>query len=265
MIPAAHKRNPGRGVSRPGALSVPRALTFVAEGHRGVPEQYGARMRSSQQEFEYQDLVLVALETTISTARMGTYLTAAGFDRVRAIKFYLWNARLSERFYFPLQCTEVTLRNSIHDVLSSVYGPDWPTDPKFERLVETDTVKVIEKVQDRIQKSGHPISTPRIVAGLSFDFWHIILTRPFDRPIWQTRLRAAFPHLPSNVKRRQVSVLVRDIKTFRNRIAHHEPIIGEDHSKLHTDMLNLVRFRCPETAGWMSYYSRVQVTLRERP
>jgi hypothetical protein len=184
---------------------------------------------------------------------------------------YIWNARLSEAFYFPLQCAEVVLRNSIHEVLTDLYDPDWPTHPEFALLVKNDDpdkddlTKNIEKVQKRIQRAGYPVVTSRIVSGLSFDFWATLLYRRYDRLIWQTRLHRTFPNLPGGMTRRDVEGLVNDVKAFRNRIAHHEPILRANHSMVHTNILRLIRFRCPETAAWVNYHSRVQSTLRERP
>ena len=230
-----------------------------------MPEEYGATMSVSQEDFLYEDAIIVAIETTISSDRMKTYLTAAGFDRIRALRLYLWNARMSESYYFPLQCAEVTLRNSIHELLTEIYDAEWPFNLGFKALVGEDIMKAITKAQQRIEQAGYAVSAPRIVSGLSFDFWASLFANRFDRPLWQTTLRDTFPHLPGGISRRDLRDLVKSIKAFRNRVAHHEPIIKVDHSLIHTNILRLIRFRCAETAAWVNHHSRVPSVIRERP
>jgi hypothetical protein len=222
-------------------------------------------MSQSQEQFLYTDSVLDALECTISRERIGTYLEAGGFNRVRAMRIYLWNTRMSECFYFPLQCAEIMLRNSIHEAFSNAYSADWPIDRKFERHVGETTIAAIAKVQSRIADAGHLITTPRIVAGLSFDFWAMMLTSKFDRPVWQTRLHRIFPHLPKDVPRRALATRIIRLKEFRNRIAHHEPILHVNHSDVQKDILEIIGHKCPHTADWVAHHSRVHIILRERP
>jgi len=209
--------------------------------------------------------MLLALDKSLSPERLDTYLKASGFKPLRAVQIYLWNARLSECFYFPLQCAEVTLRNAIHEAFSNAYSADWPTDIKFERHAGAKTIANIAKVQTRIVDSGYPITTPRIVAGMSFDFWTILLTSKFDQPVWKTRLHRTFPGLPKNLHRRDLAQIVMPLKEFRNRIAHHEPIFRANHGDMQRDIVQLIRYKCPHTADWVAHHSRLHTILRERP
>lgn len=159
----------------------------------------------------------------------------------------------------------MTLRNTIHEVLTTIYGPDWPTDLRFERLADEQTVRNIERVQTRIQAKGYNITTPRIVAGLSFDFWASMFKAKYERPVWQTRLHSAFPQMPPGWRRKEFVGLVMRVKDFRNRVAHYEPILRENHSAMHTEILQLIRCRCADTADWVAHHSRVHAVLRERP
>jgi hypothetical protein len=227
--------------------------------------EVGAGMIGSQDKFLYTDSALNALDSSISPDRLGTCLKVAGFNRSRASQMYIWNARLSECFYFPLQCAEITLRNAIHDAFSDAYSPDWPIDIKFERHVGAKTIANIAKVQTRITEAGHPIITPRIVAGMSFDFWTILLTGKFNKPVWQTRLHRTFPNLPKTSHRRDLATLAIGLRDFRNRVMHHEPILRVNHSDMQRDILQLIRYRCDQTADWVRHHSRVHIILRERP
>jgi hypothetical protein len=178
---------------------------------------------------------------------------------------YLWNARLGEAFYLPLQTVEVLLRNAIHQALCDAFGMMWQDNAKFRALLSAETVSNIEQVKRRIALGGKPVTTDRVVAGLSFDFWTWLLTSTFDRPIWQTRLRRVFPNLPGDKSRGDMRNMVTDIKNLRNRVAHHEPIIGENLSQRHADIVRLVGFRCHETSAWLRHHSAVQLVMRARP
>ncbi len=56
---------------------------------------------------------IAAILTAISPDRFKTYLAAAGHRQERALKLYLWNAKLGEAFHMPIQAVEIALRNSI--------------------------------------------------------------------------------------------------------------------------------------------------------
>lgn len=56
---------------------------------------------------------LDAIEATISPARLKRYIPTAKGDRQLALRLYLWNVRICEAFYFPLQTAEIAARNAI--------------------------------------------------------------------------------------------------------------------------------------------------------
>lgn len=51
--------------------------------------------------------------SSLSEARFAPYLKNAGFNQHYAFSLYLYNARLSKAFLYPLHILEVTLRNRI--------------------------------------------------------------------------------------------------------------------------------------------------------
>ena len=60
------------------------------------------------------------IEGTISPARLGRYAGSAGVDKQKALQLYVWNARLCEAFYLPIQLCEVAIRNAIHGALENL-------------------------------------------------------------------------------------------------------------------------------------------------
>jgi hypothetical protein len=68
--------------------------------------------------------MLRLLEPTLSQARLGTYMLAAGHDEARALALYQWNALLGEAFHLPIQSVEIALRNRINAVLVAAFGAE---------------------------------------------------------------------------------------------------------------------------------------------
>ncbi len=221
-----------------------------------------------QAQFQYQPIVLSALESTISTDRLNTYIKAAGFDKERAIQLYVWNSYVSQSFHLPFQTIEVSIRNTLNEYLAIRFGADWPKEPTFLSLVpdrEEKTEEAIRKVSKRVTGDGHPVTTGRIVAGLPFDFWVGLFTGKYDRPLWQTSLHRIFPNFPKTCKRRELHSLLQEIKGLRNRVAHYEPIFERDLSKEHSNVIKAIRYRCTHTADWVSAHSQLQTALRAKP
>lgn len=145
-------------------------------------------------------MLLVVIQT-LSTERFGTYLTAAGHDRERALRLYIWNAHIGEAFHTPIQAAEIALRNGINKALIARFGPDWWQNQAFLKIIDRERQSDLEMVIKRIRKRQLALVTGQIVAGLSFGFWTGMLQRRYNPDIWGAHLRSAFPHLPRNVER----------------------------------------------------------------
>jgi hypothetical protein len=55
------------------------------------------------------------------------------------------------------------------------------------------------------------------------------------------------------------------LRGFRNRIAHHEPIIAYPLAQLQDRIQRLVKVRCDKTADWLSHWEIVSLALAARP
>jgi hypothetical protein len=72
------------------------------------------------------------------TDRIFLSVNAAGHDRDRAVRLYLWNAQLGEAFHIPIQAVEVGLRNSINLGLTTTFGQDWWQDTALEAILDDE-------------------------------------------------------------------------------------------------------------------------------
>ena len=203
--------------------------------------------------------------TAISPDRFKTYLHAAGYDQDRAFLLYLWNARLGEAFHLPVHAVEVALRNSINLGLSNVYTPNWWDCKDLFDILDEERKGDLVTVLKRIRNRRLELCTGQVVAGLSFGFWVGILDGRYNPPIWGGQLRIAFRFLPAGRGRKSLNTRVRDVATLRNRISHHEPLIGRDALTDFSNLMSLLEWLSPAKAAWTKPHCRVPEIVRQRP
>lgn len=189
------------------------------------------------------------LELTLSLERFGRYLAWAQGDRGRAIEFYTLNTRISESLYTPLQSLEVSLRNRIHAVMTEALGDEGWFYRTGVLLNDRQPEQLAKAIEDL--KAVNKTPTPgRTVAALSFGFWTAMFGPDYEG-LWRATLRriASKPD-GTGLRRKDFSGPLTPIRTIRNRIAHHEPIIMWDLRKHHKKMVELTRWLSPAAAAW---------------
>ena len=97
---------------------------------------------------------------------------------------------------------------------------------------------------------GNTPTAGLIVAELNFGFWTTLLSRNYHGLLWSpnnaANLRAAFPHVPKRLFRRDaIHKRYNDLRFLRNRVMHHEPIwyrrgLAQEHHEI------------IEAIGWIS-------------
>ena len=207
--------------------------------------------------------MVAAVIRTLSPRRFETYLLEAGHDVQRAMALYEWNARIGASFHIPIQAAEVALRNRVNQALMAEFGRDWWRDLKFLEIIEHD--RDIATVKSRIEHMRLKLETDQIVAGLSFGFWVGMLKPKYNPPIWGKHLRAAFPYLPKEAGRQELFKLSGAVAKFRNRISHHEPLIKDNVSQAHSDVIKLILWICPDTASWVRPLCEAPKIIRQKP
>ena len=212
-----------------------------------------------------QELLFERLRHTISDERLGTYLSAAGFDQERALRLYIWNAQMGEAFHVPVQGVEVGLRNCVNVGLTSQFGPDWWRDAAFLAVADKERRRDIETAQRRIQKRQAPLTTSRIVATLSFGFWVGLLGPRYHPAVWSACLSTAFRGLPGDKSRQELALEAKRVSGLRNRIWHHEPVFRLDLSAEYHAVMQLLAWICPSKAIWLKPHCQVPRLLRQKP
>ncbi len=215
---------------------------------------------------DFSPELMCALNRTVSAPRWKTYQTATGFRDDVAHLLYLWNAAVGQSFHFPLQAVEVALRNVVNQALCQVAGDNWWSERAGRQIVGDDRCGDIDKAATRLRrKYGASPDTGQIVASLMLGFWAAMLKREYNRPIWDSQAATAFPHLGPRESIRDVRRVANATQDLRNRIFHHEPLIGRSLSDDYGNILRLVGWICPVTKEWVRHHASVPTVIRQKP
>ncbi len=219
-------------------------------------------MAESQVIYPYLPEQLKAIRASISEPRFATYLKKAGNHEKYAIALYLYNVRVAKSFLFPLGVVEVTFRNAIDEILVQRYGSDWHQDTTFrDQVLTPEGLATLDKA---IRRAGYQPPRSQVVAELTFDFWSNLF-RPEYGDLWRTTVNIAFPNLRHGETRHEIQTLVRTINAFRNRVAHHEPILDMNVTDVLGSIIRLTGLRCRETEAWLKHHCTVNTVVRTRP
>ena len=168
-------------------------------------------------------------EKAFSPARLNKYLVACGGNTTKALTLYRYNVKLCQKFYAILNIFEVLLRNAINVHYQNVFNdPDWVENQlQPGGMIENAPQKneVFRIISTLRQNSRY--TNDRVVSSVSFGFWtHLFTKQPFR--LGGQNLLQIFPNRTVGLGQRAVINELQEIKTFRNRIAHHEAICFDE-------------------------------------
>jgi hypothetical protein len=230
-------------------------------------------------------------EKLLSPARLFPYKQAAKGDEQASLNLYLDNLRIAQSFYAPLSLLEVTFRNALHDVLAISFGADdWlltqqagfmvdPTLTSFDsRQGKTVTNnKVLTMVQAatteyRQKRNAPPPNGAALIAELTFGFWTTLFSRKYFFLLNRNPLRA-FAHRPRGTSWETISNKLTEVRTFRNRVYHYEPLCFQKSSNnvlcfsqlntIHRSIIELLSWIDPSLPTWLTEADRVPDTLKK--
>lgn len=183
------------------------------------------------------------LSRSISTERFNSYQKDNG-QNADSIPYgrYFWNIALSESLYPGLQVLEVTLRNSLHEIISLGIGTeDW-----FDRILTQQDSPTLDEIKTRLTDQKIPMSVGQLVANSNLGFWVSLFNRRYESILWPQLLKDVFPYMPNSTRtRKNLSSRLNGIRRLRNRIFHYEPIWNRTNlGQRHDEIL--------ETIGWIN-------------
>jgi Abi-like protein len=218
--------------------------------------------------------MLTWIQDWLSQPRLDRYLNECGGDPDRAFQLYVWNGRVASAFLRDLADMEVLVRNAFDGAVQDNWegSSHWLLDPESPVLVVklkpdgTDSNHIArEMIQKATAQAGGPeIAAPgKIVAELTFGFWASLVNKVRTDDLWTPYISRCFvsPH-PS---RKDVDRRLASLNSFRNRVAHHEPLINTDLLKMHARILDVCGWISPDVRTHVEGETLVPGLLEDRP
>lgn len=193
----------------------------------------------------------------ISSVRLDNYRTTfRPIDECELYGIYIWSQHAAASIYPLLQNLEISLRNAVDKEAKSRFGEMWwDCIRSVKNQDECHFYKNIEKAKDcltrewrkkemrrrrgsRVQALPIPEWThDQIIASTDFSTWHYILNNEYNAPaphenqqyLWPKSLSKVFRNYarintnPQKVRKELID-LIFELREYRNRISHHEPI-----------------------------------------
>ncbi len=209
--------------------------------------------------FVYTSDALKEIEECLSSDRFSTYVHLANGDKQYAINLYLKNMNFSESLFSILHVVEVVLRNKIHNHFKSKEGEFW-YQSNNDFLQESEQMALRETLKDCSKRNQ--LKSGDIIAGLRFGFWTALFGRKYEE-LWRHELRCIFQTDNRPLMRKQISVMLQDLRKLRNRIAHHECILKMNLLEQYKNSVQLISWLSPVMASWIQENNRFKGLIKE--
>lgn len=178
--------------------------------------------------------------------------------------YYLWNIGLAIALQYSLNVLEIGLRNEIHRAAVKIIKKDG-REFEFDRIpswLDAVPSMLLDTEQEKVDRAkrdlgSHPDTQTEghLISKLDFGFWVALCRHSYadvrgEGPrLWPRALDMTFRSRPSDVTTKsQVYHRFNRIRSFRNRVAHHEPIWDRDYLDEHDHILESVRWMSPRMA-----------------
>ena len=220
-----------------------------------------------QPQFSCTPSVLNEIETSISSARLERYLTAARGDRQLALRLYLWNARLCQELYVPIQHAELAVRNAISGILIRRFGAGWYSNYRLiDVLPDRHKDGLATVVHTEQLERGSGFTGNNVVAGMTFGFWSQLLTRNFKHILWQPPgIHRAFSHAPPGMHQHELHESVEQVRLLRNDVAHHSAVFDRRALARYQNAMDVIGWVSPATQWLVREIANPQAIMADRP
>jgi hypothetical protein len=219
-----------------------------------------------QYPFSLTPKTLASIEATLSSQRFARYIREAKGDRNFALRLYVWNVRLCEAFYLPMQFAEVAARNAIHLPIRKRFGKEWFDNGSFKGLLRPAVLAEIDRVvADQRAKQKSDFGPDHVIAGLSLGVWLNFMTQSYVNHLWGNGLHRSFPNLPKAMDLVALYKKLDKLRSFRNRVAHHEAIFHRRPRAELQNLMNVIGWIDSDTQWLAHKLSQVEQVLSRKP
>lgn len=230
-------------------------------------------------------------EKFLSSARLSPYIQVTKGNEPASLDLYLDNLRIAQSFYAPLSLLEVAFRNALHDALTVNFETtDWlltqqtgfMIDPSLtymdqkrgKRITNDKVLKMVQAAinEFRQQRNHPPINGTALIAELPFGFWTTLFSRTYYFLLNKVPLRV-FAQRPRGTTWETIGSKLTEIRTFRNRVYHYEPLCFQKQSnsvlcfsqlsRVHADIIALLSWIEPSLSVWLTEADRFPDVLKK--
>jgi hypothetical protein len=210
---------------------------------------------------------LAKIQELLSIPRFDRYLNAVLQKEKQAIELYRLNMKVAQRFHPFLGILEVALRNKL-DVEIAIYfkAHNWTT--KSRHLLPYKMVQLLNETEKRIVARGGTITHAKLISDQSLGFWTEMFEKSNFKRLGGSPIQA-LKHLPANIKREDLRLNLKKVRTFRNRINHNDPICFRgakiDFSEaisVYQHLIDLLDWIDPETRTLLKGVDEVEQLLK---
>lgn len=211
----------------------------------------------------------------LSAARLVTFQTVPGFSPdAHVLDRYSWHALMSAAFFASLHVCEVSVRNAVDSALAATYGGDWPWNRNFERSLPNPRGSHFKPQAEllRARDKMRVGATGKVIAELKFAFWCHMFTVRYQERLWRGQMHRCFPNFPNSgfpsgpsQARQIIHAELETLRRFRNRIAHHEPVLTDPLPQLQQSIHSLILWSSLDVADWHATWETVTSCLQRKP
>ncbi len=171
------------------------------------------------------------LEYYLSQPRLNRFLIATANSKSKAQKLYRINLRVAQSFYPILNLFEIFFRNIVNYHVSSHFAnPSWILTEKTGFMSDPSLSSSrfflknsVNKAEQTIRRKGGTVTPGKVIAEQSLGYWTSLFEAHHYRLIGGVVIHC-FPHKPAHINRNLLNQKLNNIREFRNRIYHNEPI-----------------------------------------
>ncbi len=188
------------------------------------------------------------LEQFVSKPRLDRFLTACGNSKTKAQKLYKINLRVSQEAYPLLNLFEIFLRNAVNTQMAVQFADaDWIVNQKAHFMSDPSLTRSrfqmrqsVQNAETAIRRKGAAVTSGKVIAEQTFGFWTSLFETHHFRLIGGAPL-VCFAHKPAAENRSSIAAKLNDIRQFRNRVYHNEPICFLNHNIDFTEVQNVIQ------------------------
>lgn len=193
-------------------------------------------------------------------------MPSAGNDAQFALRLYVWNIRLCEALYLPVQFAEVASRNAILKPVQKRFKVNWFINPAFANILPN---RLRQELSDAVlkegRKQGAALTEGHVVSALSLGFWVALMGSSYDKHLWHNGVKASFPNASKTIDRPAIHGMLEDLRKLRNDFMHHAAVFDRNPQARLANVMNLIALISSDTEVYVQSLNRLNQVINQRP